>query len=626
MCIHLNHYDIFFFYHGEIHNLADVEKKKIFRQKTQNDKKRGSRFQSRDMDNPSAFSYDCLKQVLDLLMAEERVRLGMCSPTMNIRVIMTRNECFQTNVPLLSGASTIPRWTTIINLAGHVVASTETIANLPTHLTSLSMPYVRSCDYDSSLFKWLPSTLTHLHLTSNEIFSYLQPPVGIIGKYYWTPCGANNQSEFYLEHSFQFLPRSLVHLRISGYQFFTSLCTKNLPPGLKILELPHDVSLTDKDILQLPSTLTHLNLRCNNILTNACVHNLPRELTHLDLSSNGQLNCDCIVHLPRSLTVLKLKSIRQHTAFLDLPPGLKRLQLQSYYGNMNDLDILFLPRTLTDLQTFAIGLSPVAFQNLPSKLTSLALQGDYNILPEDILHLPPCLTYLALTMNRTLNNDGVANLPRGLQRLYIDYNNIIDDFGIQLLPRGLLSLRMTTNDILTNSCIPHLPPALTMLEMPSNKHWTDSFISQLPSGLTRLNLESNKNLSDFCIPHLPRELTSLDLSLTSLSDDASIAKLPRKLKLLRLGNVVELSSKAIKDLPRGLTSLKLVADWHLMTSEAKKNLPPKLYTLALLTTRGGNNEYRAVVSNIRASLSSVIFCILGWVPMVALIYLVLRLI
>lgn len=529
------------------------------------------------MDNATILSHDSLQQVLELLLAEERARLSMCSPMMHRRVLLVRSECFKTSVKLLSGHRTIPQWTKSVILANHVIASKETMASLPNSVVSLTMPYVRYCD-KSSPFQCLPPSLTHLNLMQNQILQYAYSPSGTISNRCYVTRGCTYDLSFWRTNFLKHLPRALRHLRISDNVGIWSFLVKDLPPELRILELPDDDSLSDDDILQLPPKLTHLDLHSNDTLTGACAKNLPRDLTHLDLCCNMQFSKECMAHFPRNLRLLKL-SCDDGVIVTDLPPGLAHLELLGLRSNLADEDILDLPRTLTHLRvTLSPYLSSAAFRHLPDKMTYLSLCGDWNIRPDDVLCLPPCLTYLEFQMNRNLNNSCLANLSSNLMHLHIDYNNLVTDAGIKLLPRGLLSLSMKSNNKLTNSAIPHLPSGLTRLVMSSNKRWTDSFVPHLPRGLLHLNVASNKNFSDICIPHLPKGLISLNMLSSTNMTDISVAQLPRGLTFLDWGHVTGLTNEAIKDLPRELIHLDLASSRQLTTAAAK-SLPPKLSVL-----------------------------------------------
>lgn len=134
----------------------------------------------------------------------------------------------------------------------------------------------------------------------------------------------------------------------------------------------------------------------------------------------------------------------------------------------------------------------------PNTLEHLILRTSSDLEDEDIIFLPRNLKKL-LFFGENLTNRSIKDLPPSLTYLDIlDCDNITDD-AVLYLPKTLLHFGIKSQK-LTVKCIPHLPKSLTKLytrELGISKNFdlTKSCIRQLPKHLHRLKSKSEKVIS-----------------------------------------------------------------------------------------------------------------------------------
>ena len=254
---------------------------------------------------------------------------------------------------------------------------------------------------------------------------------------------------------------------------------------------------------------------------------------------------------PRSLTALTLDVNGSRINSLpELPSGLTTLALNLGYT-----------RRITDLP------------DLPSGLTTLALNlsgSRVNSLPE----LPSGLTTLALNLSGSRVNS-LPELPSGLTTLMLDVIGI-DSLPALDLPEGLTTLTLNIGGIRMDS-LPELPSGLTTLTLYVNGIRIDSLSElDLPTGLTALTLYVNGTLIS-TLPDLPEDFTTLALyvnggGITDLPD------LPSGLTTLTL-DVRDTEISSLLGLPLGLSRLEVSLKRSQITT--LDVLPPSVHTLVL---------------------------------------------
>lgn len=325
----------------------------------------------------------------------------------------------------------------------------------------------------------------------------------------------------------------LKNLTDDPFNDYMILRQTSLPPVID--KLPS--SLTHLDLkckyltfnTPLPSYLTHLDLRNNTTITDDYIHNLPKHLTHLNLTSNFVLTDSSIVHLPRGLKCLMIAANKKITdvGIRGLPPTLEVLYLDR--ANISDDGIAYLPKTLKELYIYYNNnITNIAIKNLPRGLKCFGYNGNGDVTVDALQNLPN-LESLEFDVGGVLD-EHLKLLPKGLTTLLLGVRgggNITND-GLIHLPRNIKHLTLGCSVHIT--CVEHLPPNLTYLSMVDNQALGDGSISQLPRGLTHLDLYNNKNITDNGIQYLPSGLTHLDLGWNTNLTKECRKYLPQTLK------------------------------------------------------------------------------------------------
>jgi Leucine Rich repeat len=277
---------------------------------------------------------------------------------------------------------------------------------------------------------------------------------------------------------FEFCP-NIQHLNLRKALSLTDKNLDNIPQNLESLDLSECDYVSDKIMEKLSKNLVSLKVSRWRRLTDATIDKLPQNLKVLDVSHSEHLTDAGISKLPKSLKVLKISDCRQvrGTTLDTLPEGLQSLTLNHRLTDDSAIDIRKISKTLL----------------------SLHLKDCYWLTDADISELSQDLKTLKLTRCAHLTEKGINKLPRDLQSLslresYIELNERIP--SLHGLPKGLLSLDLTRCVLMRDENLKGLPEGLQSLDLTDCRQLTDAIIDILPKNLVSLNLHGCIGLTD----------------------------------------------------------------------------------------------------------------------------------
>lgn len=422
-------------------------------------------------------------------------------------------------------------------------------------------------------FEHLPPTLTHFelhssmgHLSANIV--HCLPP-SITHLVLPSLPGATDQ---HIDR----LPPSLTHLSCKSLKHVTDRGIKALPRSLICLKFM-DGGFTDAGIAHLPRNLKHLEWHTwMDQISGTGIIDLPPTLTHLDMAHDQMITGDIFCDLPRTLTYLNMaynRNVRDHH-IINLPRGLQHLNLESD-PNLTDACAIDMP-CLTHLNLcHNLLFTHQGIAQLPSTLLYLILHHNNQIRKASAF--PKKLMYLDIHANRWLNDCSMKKLPK--QLVYLNICNVkhVTDMGLQYLPATLKTLIMARNLNISDADIQSLPRGLTHLKVSHNFNLTARCFEHLPSTLQTLIISASDHIDEVTVGNLPRTLTCLKWMKSTTLTDVCMLSLPRTLRQLSLYEVPLLSARCISYLPTTLCNLCLPAG-HILLSESNLPLfPPSIY-------------------------------------------------
>lgn len=418
------------------------------------------------------------------------------------------------------------------------------------------------------IFHFLPPTLTHLQLNG---FHQLDPSFPALPANLEVLQWDLEVNESDLRHRVQptltranieRLPPNLIELRIASGRFPSELIPflpsklqrfassqyaslseiSELPPNLKSLDLPLAVSPSDSSSAVFPASLTklHVNVRLFNTETIDWKF-LPSSLRYLRVGSSGDVQPSA-PPLPDGIVqyVTTAKQSLSGTWPLGLerlvvggPSSLDKLPLTLpsslvllQCGDMWDLDLAVLPRSLTRLQILKL------------------INTDANIVKK----FPPALTHFE-AVKASLSADEINTLPKTLLKLKISSwfaDEDVPSIANCRLPPGLRSLSLRGRSApLTSEDVANLPRSLTSLAVSGLP--SESF-SALPAGLQRLELVTASGDLGANIRHLPRQLYYLSIFSGTFASKW-LRFLPRTLVWAHFSSDMVLDPRHIPHLP-----------------------------------------------------------------------------
>jgi len=331
--------------------------------------------------------------------------------------------------------------------------------------------------------------------------------------------------------------------------------------------------LTRQDLERLPTTLTHLDVRCA-FLYDSCescpLHRLAN-LTSLICAPEQRLG----VWFPPNVVTLQLEfTTRASFFFKRIPRSVLHFtalstQIGAQQPKCNALDLELLPRDLKTLKIHELvdWKDPASVKRaLPPRLETYfgkcTLKG-LDCLPSTITDFGAALI------------EDVEDEEEGEQSL-----SKIAPLST-LFPRlRKLSLASTTKCVLPSTFFDNLPfQSLVHINLGTQyKTTSKGFWNQLPRHLETLCCSvSQISLSLLSFTSLPPCLTCLELNISNLSiRDEHISSLPRRLRTLKLvGSGCELTDDCIPFLPRLLESLVLISNYN-FTAESIPHWPRTL--------------------------------------------------
>jgi hypothetical protein len=325
-----------------------------------------------------------------------------------------------------------------------------------------------------------------------------------------------------------------------------------LPKSLTDLELNFVDGIRDEFIPHLPPGLTRLSLPLNRSISHRGLEKLNPKITILELWSNMILND--ISRLPSNLesysACCEAFSPTQSNIFLQLPLQLIELTLVSTKTknptwNMDHLNLSSVHQYLSSLYISPIDIGTIIPRklSLPPQLTSLELIGNPRIEEECLTALPRTLTLLKLifkpsTVYLRWTNKGIKMLPRSLTHLevmpdekqkfgvhwpIIRADTTLTPECLSYMPNGLKTLRLlqlippTTLDMsnFMNGTVVNRSFAIKALQTE-----LDQYSHLLPASITDLYLLLFwNNISIFpSIDSLPTSLITFEFGSTFLGD------------------------------------------------------------------------------------------------------------
>jgi hypothetical protein len=268
--------------------------------------------------------------------------------------------------------------------------------------------------------------------------------------------------------------------------------------SLSISQYQSDVLLpslrpTVDDVIQLPKSITFLELDFVEDFRDEYLPHLPSSLTHLSLPRNRSISHKGLGIMPADLSILNL---RQNLQIRDVSALPRRLS--SYEGNCRTIGTSSnlwksLPPTLTELKLEKSTFLQSSASNW--KLSDLALFAPHSCLmslsimevtlgdtPTVALSYPSNLTTLEMAGKVSIPKSTLSALPRGLITLKVSSDITIpidwDDETIFALPRSLTHLECwyppsqrfyespPPPSLLTPCCFSFLPESLRTVRLP----------------------------------------------------------------------------------------------------------------------------------------------------------------
>jgi hypothetical protein len=426
--------------------------------------------------------------------------------------------------------SILPESLTLLELGtssgsiGHSIISSQSLASLPSSLTTLKIPHVIFGDIYNCI-SILPKGLVHLNILRNVIVgtAHILPP-------------SLQSLAFTLSDmdSLKSLPSSLVTLKVLEMSSSSQSITKNadfsasLPVHLtKFTLLGHTLtkSHTPQTFLRdLPPSI--LTLKIPFSMDAADLQDLPPMLTRL-CTPPGKIDDHGWQYLPKSITLCDGQTLTTDLFYESLPRGLKQLSVvdhsdrrypndisSKYFehlpqyltelslaghtllGSSSDQKILPLPETITRLSLHNVTpwLTIQFAQNLPPRLDYFKIMSNPTIvLPEKFIYALPRTVRELILINVKVTDDCVPDLPRNLQKLTIeDINSPLSDLSVQYFPRTLKRLSLIGAALHTDASMKDMPRGLQALFMPNNNNLTMACLDDIPKFLLHLNVDTFK--------------------------------------------------------------------------------------------------------------------------------------
>ena len=337
-------------------------------------------------------------------------------------------------------------------------------------------------------FPILPRNLTSVCIGSDVVGDLLKPApvvVSTVTKSEW--------SRRLLDKLWKEINVQLPNLHTLGLSSFPS---KHIPL-LKSMRLTKLTlyscvpSLQDKDVLDLPDSLTALEVNASN-LTDECVPALPKDLVYFSVGSPHKIQGD-LYPWPLKLKSLKLGELNSQyihssdyvarnasTALMYIPHLITDLTMESPFAS----DRNFIRPPATSSSTFNSNTS--SSSSIFSKVLSWR---PWNRTNWD-MKLPPFLTRLCIPFSRHISSAIIHMLPNTMCDIRIAYIQLEDE-DVQYLPRGLrvFSAERGCND-LGDPSASDWPPLLETLIVKGTL-FTNDGVRKLPRTLQTLQLSNS---------------------------------------------------------------------------------------------------------------------------------------
>jgi hypothetical protein len=334
------------------------------------------------------------------------------------------------------------------------------------------------------------------------------------------------------------LPSSVTVVDLSQNSRLTEKVFSRLPPSLTYLDVRSMTVVSDASLEHLPRTLQFLNLRDAHDITDSGLSKLPKTLKHLKLSgSHKDFTCDAFSKLPSSLETLKINHLQKITkkSVLTMKSrlgGLTRLDLPGTI-QMRDKCLKYLPPLLKHLNIRSvISLSGPSLNTLPQSIEFL----DISSLPltdQDLGFLPLSIAKLCVTTPQsTITTAGLSNLSTTSLQV-LDLRSAFIPGVPSTIPPTLTALRLNMISPPVDDFFSSLPVGLQLLEV-QGPQWEDKNIAQgLPLTLTWLALDANR-LTPQVFGYLPKGIQYLHLRQMPHFSSNFLGHLPKSLKHLHL--------------------------------------------------------------------------------------------
>lgn len=332
---------------------------------------------------------------------------------------------------------------------------------------------------------------------------------------------------------------------------------------------------------------------------------LPRELAHLSLAFDLKLsNQDALLALPSNLRSLVLPTCTSLTGetLAQLPRQLTRLELQKAH-QIGDAGLEHLPPLLVRLNLATARISSAGLRVLPVSLTSLNLEKNEILTPDDLGLLPPHLTELWLIRPlRNATDDHISLLPSSIKSINLGYNCELSDIGISRLSARVESLVSDWNFLLTCNALAVLPRSLRSLSV-AWPQLNDDSLSKLPTKLTSLLLDTQV-FTDKCFLNLPASLTSLELPHATKITDNGVKSIIVRLTKLSIPHS-RITPEVTPFLSKSLTSFDFLPKTYSQQLEMLhvEYLPQYLLELAMDGNQNMTDELFARLPRFLTSLS-----------------------
>lgn len=275
----------------------------------------------------------------------------------------------------------------------------------------------------------------------------------------------------------RFLPRTLTHLHLqSSSKRVNNLDSVDFPPNLKTLYWRH------------PFHNTH-DLT-TGIASPGPIDLLPRHLTRMSITSEAVWTKQVTSHLPRTLTeVVILHALITEEAFEVLPPYLKNLEI-SQFAKESDKIALLPFRTISEPTSHEREWMEWSQQDEEwdhdlEEREEMVVTEDINEGETQDIEATTATTSMKMKPKRLKRHVSLEKLPQGLKHLLIRKQMHYSPGLIASLPRGLRSLEVP---FMNPSEAIQLPRGLTVLWAEVEGSMIDSDIDALPKSISCLNL------------------------------------------------------------------------------------------------------------------------------------------